>query len=284
MKIGVNDIVDCKIGTNQVAKIYLGNNLVWEKSGSTLLLDDYPNASVAYSLRKVRTAYSGDAVKVRRSSDNTEQDIGFSSGQLDTSSLLSFVGSGDGFVSVWYDQSGNSNNLTQGQASLQPKLVGSGVVNLDGGKPAVLYEASSNQNLEFTTRTTDNRSVFAAVNPFPITSGYSQGLLGDTGLDYIGGSGTQWVAQFSSNVYNGNNYINTTATDLRNTNRVLNVKVLISMIHLNSTGKAARLSKDRGVTTRTWSGNYQELIIYPSDETANLTGIQTNINTAYSIY
>ena len=31
MKIGSTDIVDCKIGTTQVNKIYLGNNLVWEK-------------------------------------------------------------------------------------------------------------------------------------------------------------------------------------------------------------------------------------------------------------
>ena len=42
-----------------------------------LLLDTYPNAAVAYSLRKLRTAYTGAAIRVRRSSDNAEQDIGF---------------------------------------------------------------------------------------------------------------------------------------------------------------------------------------------------------------
>jgi hypothetical protein len=42
-----------------------------------LLLDLYPNASVAYSLRKLRNAYSGSAIRVRRSVDNTEQDFGF---------------------------------------------------------------------------------------------------------------------------------------------------------------------------------------------------------------
>jgi hypothetical protein len=42
-----------------------------------LLLDLYPNAAVAYSLRKLRTAYSGSAIRVRRSVDNTEQDFGF---------------------------------------------------------------------------------------------------------------------------------------------------------------------------------------------------------------
>lgn len=56
------------------------------------LLDLFPNAAAAYSLRLLRRAYSGAAVRVRRSSDNTEQDIGFTTqGELDTASLLSFV-------------------------------------------------------------------------------------------------------------------------------------------------------------------------------------------------
>jgi hypothetical protein len=58
----------------------------------SFLLNEYPNASAAYSLRKVDSAYAGSAIKVRRSSDNTEQDIGFVNNQLDTSSLTTFVG------------------------------------------------------------------------------------------------------------------------------------------------------------------------------------------------
>jgi hypothetical protein len=58
-----------------------------------LLLDLYPNAAVAYSLRKLRTAYSGMAIRVRRGVDNAEQDIGFDSlGNLDTEALLDFNG------------------------------------------------------------------------------------------------------------------------------------------------------------------------------------------------
>ena len=41
------------------------------------LLDVYPNAAAAYSLRLLREAYSGSAIRVRRSSDSAEQDIGF---------------------------------------------------------------------------------------------------------------------------------------------------------------------------------------------------------------
>lgn len=58
----------------------------------SLLLDTYPNASVAYSLRKLRSDYTGSAIRVRRSVDNAEQDIAFVANELDTTTMLDFVG------------------------------------------------------------------------------------------------------------------------------------------------------------------------------------------------
>jgi hypothetical protein len=56
------------------------------------VLDDYAGAAAAYSLRKLRTAYTGSAIEVRRSSNGDTQDIGFdSNGDLDTTALLDFV-------------------------------------------------------------------------------------------------------------------------------------------------------------------------------------------------
>ena len=58
-----------------------------------LLLDLYPNAAVGYSLRKLRNAYSGSAIRVRRLVDNTEQDFGFDiNGDLDVAGIESFFG------------------------------------------------------------------------------------------------------------------------------------------------------------------------------------------------
>jgi hypothetical protein len=88
-----------------------------------LLLDLYPGAAAAYSLRKLRAAYTGAAIRVRRSSDNAEQDIGFdANGNLNTVDLLAFVGSGDGFITKWYDQASNAiiNTLQQNTVGLQP--------------------------------------------------------------------------------------------------------------------------------------------------------------------
>ena len=91
------------------------------------LLDAYPNAAAAYSLRKLRAAYSGSAIRVRRANDNTEQNIGFTAlGELDTTTLTSFCSGTNGFVKTWYDQSGNSNDATQATAANQPQIVSSG--------------------------------------------------------------------------------------------------------------------------------------------------------------
>jgi len=55
------------------------------------MLDQYGDAAAAYSLRKLRNGYTGDAIRVRRSSDNTERDMGFYDNELDTVALLNWV-------------------------------------------------------------------------------------------------------------------------------------------------------------------------------------------------
>jgi hypothetical protein len=100
-------------------------------------------AAAAYSLRQVRSAASL-ACRVRRSSDNAEADIGFTaSGDLDTTALLTFVGSGSGFVTTWYDQSGNARNATQTTAGIQPRIVNAGVIDIANGKPAIRFNGSN---------------------------------------------------------------------------------------------------------------------------------------------
>lgn len=48
-----------------------------------------------YSLRKLKTSWAGSAVRVRRSYDNAEMNIGFdSTGIIDTAALKSFVDAG----------------------------------------------------------------------------------------------------------------------------------------------------------------------------------------------
>lgn len=122
------------------------------------------SANVAYSLRRMRCAYSGAAIRVRRSSDNATQDIGFTvSGDLDTAALKTFVGSGNGFVNIWYDQSGNGKNLSQSTASNQPQIVATGVVIRQNGKPTVRFTASSVNTLRFSGTISSGSGAFSVL-------------------------------------------------------------------------------------------------------------------------
>lgn len=103
------------------------------------LIDNYANAQCAYSLRKVNSSYTGNAIKVRNGSGTT-LDIGFdSNGDLDTAAITTHIGSGNGTIETWYDQSGNSRNATQSTVSLQPFIATSGTIHEVNGKPAVLF-------------------------------------------------------------------------------------------------------------------------------------------------
>lgn len=104
----------------------------------------------AYGLRKVVVGYSGHCIKVRRSSDNTEQYIDFNGNDLDTAALLSFVGAGSGYVSEWTDQSGNGRHMLQATTASQPKIVNSGTVLANNGRPAITFDGTDDY-LERTT-------------------------------------------------------------------------------------------------------------------------------------
>lgn len=117
-------------------KIQLGND--------RLLLDEIKGAVAAYSLRKLRSDYSGPAIRVRRSSDNKEQDIEFFDVALDSKSLFSFTGENEGFLVKWYDQSGYKRDRFQTDFSSQAQIVKNGkfLVTLNG-RAGVSYR---NQN------------------------------------------------------------------------------------------------------------------------------------------
>ena len=105
----------------------------------------------AYGLRKVITTTAvTKPIRVRRSSDNTESDIGFSGANLDTAALLTFCGAGNGFITKWYDQSGNGRDLLQATTASQPQIVASGVVLSNNGRPAVSFDGTDDY-LERTT-------------------------------------------------------------------------------------------------------------------------------------
>lgn len=108
-------------------------------AGGGLPADGVSSLISAYSTRKLLTSYAGSAIRVKRSSDNTELDIGFSAGELNTTALTAFVGAGDGLVTVIYDQSGHGNNLSVAATYIPARIVSAGTVETFNTKPCINF-------------------------------------------------------------------------------------------------------------------------------------------------
>ena len=92
-----------------------------------LLLNIYPDAEVAHSLDKLDKDYTGSAVRVRRSSDNQEQDIGFVDNLFDSASLETFVTEEYDLYTSDFSSSGGLNGLNQSGTTITTNYTIGGV-------------------------------------------------------------------------------------------------------------------------------------------------------------
>ena len=105
---------------------YRGHRIV---STGAAPLDGFTQPSGAYSFRKLRSAYAGPAIRIRRASDNAELDIGFlgftgfTGAPWDAAAAAAHCASTTCSVVTMYDQSGNGRHLTQATPASQPGLV-----------------------------------------------------------------------------------------------------------------------------------------------------------------
>jgi len=255
------------------------------------LLDEYPGAAAAYSLRDLTFLRGGPVVRVRRDNDNAEQD--FTATEVSDGTLAAWVGAGnDGFVRTWYDQSGNGINASNSNNNTsQPKIATNGTLEIDSntGKPTTLY--SGGQALGLSTQTgieqlfcvTRNSSSTARIisrnavsqdvrgfflrlspdawnmqqiGPFPVT-GQNTIVQNETYLLGILANGTNAV-------YYTNGLASSTFSEAD--------KIQVSQfgIYHNSAFNLV--------------GNISEYILYSADQSANRAAIEANINAHYSIY
>ncbi len=256
---------------------------------STLLLDVYgANIAAAYSLRKLSVSYTGAAIRVRRDTDNAEQDIGFdSNGDLDTSALTTFVPD-NGYVVKWYDQSGNSNDGVQTNSNLQGHIVASGVISTHDGKPAVTQSSAvgnpSNQFLDV--------SAISAVHNFIV---FYQPAAGG-GRAYYAESASRALKHdgFRIDYEDGVNPRIDGVTNIRTDYVLSEVKSLSGTVtsiinsSTDASGTANTLSVEALMGYPTSGGGIialmQEMIFFSADKSSDAAAISTDINTYYSIY
>jgi hypothetical protein len=129
------------------------------KGAQGFILDQYPNADVAFSLRRLSSTYNGPMLRVRRNTGGVEADVHFdstgsyslespvdnfssssnatnlgefaaSSGYVDADSM----GSGQSmWMTKWYDQSGNGRDGTSTTTSKQPRMLNAGAISYATG-------------------------------------------------------------------------------------------------------------------------------------------------------
>lgn len=275
-------------GYSQIGMLLVGGTGAPEE----LLLDLYPGAAAAYAMNKLDKDYAGSCIRVRRSSDSAEQDIGFSGVDLDESSLTAFCSGTNCFVKTWYDQSGNGKNATQTTAASQPKIYDSstGVVH-ENSIAALQFDGSNDR--------------FSVTIPSPLT---------------MGGGSLFWVLSrattgiFSLNLgditsssyplawFNNNTMYERFGTSLNiESGQMQTGQLLLSVVRRSSTTgiyvNSGLIDNNANTSLNTsayaflgytggvyHNGKKQSIILYPSDQSANRAAIETIINDYYSIY
>jgi hypothetical protein len=193
----------------------------------------------------------------------------------------------DGFVETWYDQSGNGNDATQSVAASQPKIVDAGVlvsggIDFDGVDDffGLIDLDNSNQpntiiSVSRTDVTGSTRGIYGLGSDPSSASGYYRSSNNHTiYADIILGgsvytSGTEYLR---FDLFNGASSVigvNGASTVGNSGNRTL-THLMIGDSLLSGVNPL--------------NGRIRELIIYPTDQSSNRVGIETNINDHYNIY
>lgn len=262
------------------------------------LFDIYP-ALIGYSLRKLSSSATS-SLRVRRSSDNAEQDIGFTGDSLDTAALESFCGVGDGFVVKMYNQgtgSGAAYDAVQATAGNQPQIVASGTTITDNGLPAIDLSGVADKFLRTGVITTINTPcTYFSVARAATIDGNNQILFGGTGVDnrhmfYIRTT-TNWSI-FGGTTVAEDGAADTDqhhATTLISSGAASNCWIDGTQIITNQdvgsdpiVGYTLGSFYSAPSATDGWRGKVQEFIAYDSNQTSNRTSIEADINDHWGV-
>jgi hypothetical protein len=278
--------------------IFLVNPFVSATPPPTYLLDTY-SAVAGYSLRQLKTGVTS-VVRVRRSSDNSEQD--FTTDEITDGTLTTWTGANDGFVVTWYDQSG-SNNITQSTAANQPRLVVAGALETLSSLPTLNYLTDDYLSLGsgLSAISAEPLSIFTVYSS-DVSTGFSS-ILSNNSTGATSNSRVQVYA--NTNVGQMFGVKNTSGTAYTISTGAATSSDSIGSYFIDSSKNMECFLNGSTQGTDTFTGTYvnndleigknngngqqidgqiSELIIFGSDESGNRTAIETDINTHYSIY
>jgi hypothetical protein len=246
--------------------------------------------AAAYSLRNLSTTYTGNVVDVRRSSDDAEDS--FTATEVADGTLTDWVGVGnDGFVTQWYDQSGNDNHATQGTDASQPKIVDGGSlvtggIDFDGVNDRLSFDSS----VSLSTNDFYFASVISildgnAVNITPVGNAAGNRFLISLNYDIDTAQMRADDGSFLTQPFTIEVPANETLISISNVSNTATLRCEnISAAVFNTTGESFTLGNMGQYLPGSYSKHsIKELIIYTSDQSDNRTAIEANIGETYGI-
>ena len=249
------------------------------------------NSSGSYSLEMIATA--------------SFEFIGFSEGDIPSEFTVSnfqiTAFNSRGFVSTWYDQSGNGNDATQATIASQPKIVDGGVLvtgglDFDGVDDSLVLDSGMTID-----PSTAGFSSFVVARFDKTATGAAQVILRNNNpaprhAITLNATGT-YRLQLQDGV---DSVFVDTVGDFGNNTETLMASIvtgasatgLTHFINGSQDGQGdTTLIGDTGTSpdTISWpafpfAGALNEMIFYESDQSANRTAIEANINNHYNIY
>jgi hypothetical protein len=282
-------------------------------------LDAVTGATAAYSLSKLRTNYTGAAIRIITYS-NAEYDIGFTAcGDLDTVTLKShWQATKFLYVIKLYDQSGNGFDLTS-TVNKRPLIVDSlGVIQRTGNKPSLYFDGNPAAGDQMTSASTlsmgsyfssfyvikntdDNStyrclfSIFNNTSSGPSYEFYTQSQA--TAADWVandafmnGGNGVTGNPRIvsSGKVYSGQYSATSLFLGAANSGMYINGSEISYRVKNQASTRTMSdylsLGSNGFALTYIWQGYWQELIIYTTDKSSDKSTMESNINSYYSIY
>jgi len=279
------------------------NNRILRPLARPLLLDAVPGAAAAYSLRQLSNAYTGPVITVRRSSDDAEAD--FKASEIDDGTLAAFCGAGDGFVKTWHDQSGNNRDASA-TGTAQPKIVSSGSLVTEGGKAALEFDGlddffslaspiviGQSATADFAAFCVFSLSDLATANGYlwhssnltAGSAGTDNGLLAQNESLFWGtGSSSDPGAWLSTALLSGSQQVSSVTLDAATTTTGTKQTYIDGALSVSAsyavkaTDAVTSLIGSRAdIAAQLHSGTISELIIYPSDQSANRERIEGDL-------
>ena len=196
-----------------------------------------------------------------------------------------YTAENNGFVSKWYDQSGNSNHATQNTGDSQPKIVSAGSLTTQGGKPCLDFDGVDDGLVTSDSYTTTGWG-FAVYDPTSNTEALvsnSKNLALTVGSKMrVGSSGNNEDFTLPNlNQQIGSFNFGSTAECF------INGVAISKDADETSPANSSKISigfRDGDLTPSLfWSSTISEVILYPTDQSANRADIESNIDDYYDI-